>query len=245
MLALVLFAPAARAQTQGAEAKPCAEPKPAEAKANAETYQIIYLSNAFEQNDLNEILTDLRNMLPRAKIYGSPSQNAISLHGTPEDIQLAQKIVAELDRPRKIYRLTFTITEMDSGKRAGTQHFSLVLVSGERDVFKQGSRVPIVTGNFGVKTSTENTVVEYQDVGLKIEATAVGYADGVRLISKVERTSLAEEKSGVGPQDPVVRQTVLDGASILALGKPLVLGSLDIPGGTRHQEIEVVAELVK
>jgi hypothetical protein len=31
----------------------------------------------------------------------------------------------------------------------------------------------------------------------------------------------------------------------LANGKPLILGSLDVPGNTRKQEIEVVAELVK
>jgi hypothetical protein len=85
--------------------------------------------------------------------------------------------------------------------------------------------------------------VQYLDVGLSIEATPSGEADGVKLRSKVEQSSLADEKSSVGQQDPVVRQTLLDGTSTLALGKPLVLGSLDIPGSTRHQEIEVIAEL--
>jgi hypothetical protein len=31
----------------------------------------------------------------------------------------------------------------------------------------------------------------------------------------------------------------------LTLGKPLVLGSLDMPGTTRHMDVEVVGELVK
>jgi hypothetical protein len=55
---------------------------------------------------------------------------------------------------------------------------------------------------------------------------------------------VSEEKSGVGPQDPVVRQNVLNGTSTLALGKPLVLGSIEVPGSTRRQEIEVLAEAV-
>jgi len=38
---------------------------------------------------------------------------------------------------------------------------------------------------------------------------------------------------------------VLEGTSALTLGKPLILGSLDIPGTTRKQEIAVVSELVK
>jgi hypothetical protein len=49
----------------------------------------------------------------------------------------------------------------------------------------------------------------------------------------------------VGTQDPVIRQTTLEGTSTLVLGKPLVLGSLDIPGSTRHQEVEVFSELVR
>jgi hypothetical protein len=65
------------------------------------------------------------------------------------------------------------------------------------------------------------------------------------LRTKVEQTTVADEKSGVGAQDPIVRQTVLDGASTLSLDKPLVLGSLDILGSTRKQEIAVIAELVK
>jgi len=239
-LALMLFAAGAGAQTPPPDCK-AAEAKP----IPPEAYQTFYLTNIAQQNDLNDIHTDLRNLLPKAKLFSVASQNAISMRGTPDEIQLAQKMISELDRPRKTYRLTYTITETDGGKLTGTRHFSLVLVSGERQVFKQGSRVPIVTGNFGVKTSTENTVVEYQDVGLTIEASVAGYADGARLISKLSQTSLAEEKSGVGPQDPVIRQTVLDGTSILELGKPLVLGSFDLPGGTRKQEFEVVAELFR
>ena len=240
-LALMLFAPGAGAQTPPADCK-AAETKP----IPPEAYQTFFLTNITQISDLVDIQADLRNKLsPRTKVYAVPSQNAISMRGTPDDIQLAQKMISELDRPKKTYRLTYTITETDGGKLTGTRHFSLVLVSGERQVFKQGSRVPIVTGNFGVKTSTENTVVEYQDVGLTIEATLAGYADGARLISKVSQSSLAEEKSGVGPQDPVIRQTALDGTSILELSKPLVLGSFDLPGGTRKQEVEVVAEVVR
>ncbi len=33
--------------------------------------------------------------------------------------------------------------------------------------------------------------------------------------------------------------------SLGGLGKPLLLGTLDVLGSTRHQEVEVVAELVE
>jgi hypothetical protein len=38
---------------------------------------------------------------------------------------------------------------------------------------------------------------------------------------------------------------VLDGLSALVPGKPQILGSFDVPGNTRHEEVEVVAELVR
>jgi hypothetical protein len=64
------------------------------------------------------------------------------------------------------------------------------------------------------------------------------------LFTKIEHSSLVGERTTTVAPDPVVRQSVVQGSLELAQNKPTVLGSLDIPGTTRHQEIEVVAELV-
>ena len=61
----------------------------------------------------------------------------------------------------------------------------------------------------------------------------------------MEQLGVAEQTSGVGAQDPVIRQSSLEGTSFLALGKPLVLGSMDIPGSARHLDVEVVMEAVR
>jgi len=243
-LALTVFAPLANAQTQIAEAKPLDE-RPAEWKPSPETYQTFYLTNVTQQNDANDIQTDLRNMLPKAKIYYAPSQGALSIRATPEDMQLAQKMIADIDRPKKTYRLTYTITETDDGKKVGVQHFTLDVVAGGKATLKEGSRVPIVTGSYEAGGSTPNTQVQYVDLGLNVEASVDGFADGLRLRTKVEQSKLADEKSGMGAQDPVIRQTTLEGTSMLAQGKTFSVGSLDIPGSTRRQEIEVVSELAK
>jgi general secretion pathway protein D len=62
--------------------------------------QTFYLSNAWQQNDLNDIQTALRNVLPNAKVYGVASQNAIVMRGTPDELLLAQKLVDDLDKAR-------------------------------------------------------------------------------------------------------------------------------------------------
>ena len=139
----------------------------------------------------------------------------------------------------KTYRLTYTLTETDGGKRIGTQQFAMIVVSGRKTVLKQGNRVPLVTGSVSTSGGAQ-TQVQYLDVGLNIDASLEESADGVKLNTQVEQSSIAEEKSGVGTQDPVVRQAKLEGTSILTAGKPLILGSMDIPSTARHLDIEVV-----
>ena len=231
-LAMVCSGASAFAQTQAVEAK-----------STPDTYQTFYLTNLTQQNDANDLVGDLRNMLPRSKMIYVPSQSAISFKGSAEDMALAQKILADLDKTKKIYRLTYTMTERDGGKTIGVQHFSIVVASGSRTDFKQGSRVPISVATNAAPGS--NAAITYIDIGQEIDASLDGYLDGVRLRTKVVQSSIAEDKSGVGTQDPVIRQTTLEGTSTLVQGKPLVLGSLDIPGSTRHQEVEVLSELVR
>jgi type II secretory pathway component GspD/PulD (secretin) len=194
--------------------------------------------------DANEVVTDLRNMLPMAKCYYVPSQGVISMRGSADDIALAQKILADLDRPRKAYRLTYTITETGSGQTDGGQHVTLLASSGGRTDFKQGSKVPLVIGTDPQSGQSPHADVQYQDVGLQIEATLNGYADGIHLRSKIEQSNVADEKSGIGTQDPIFRQTMIDSTTPLVPGKPLILGSLDIPGTNRHQQVEVTAEAI-
>jgi hypothetical protein len=218
-----------------------AQAQAADAQAGSEIYQTLYLTNLTQQDDANELQTDLRNMLPKLKLYYVRSQSAISIRGSAEDIALAQKILSDLDKTKKIYRLTYTMTEKDDGKTIGVQHFAIIVASGSRTDLKQGSRVPIT-----VNTSSSSGEITYLDVGQDIEASLDGYFDGVRLRTKVVQSSVAEDKSGVGSQDhPVIRQTTLEGTSTLVQGKPLVLGSLDVAGSTRHQEVEVVSEVVR
>jgi hypothetical protein len=238
-LGVVLTARIAGAQAASADSGPT------DVKSSSEAYQTFYLTNLTQGNEANDVLTDLRNMLPHARLYYVATDGAISMRGTAEDITLAQKVLADMDRSRKVYRLTYSITEMDGGKPTGTQHLAVIVAAGGKTVVKQGNRVPLVTGSMDPGSSTPNSQVQYVDVGLNIEASLEGNSEGLRLRSKVEQSSVAEEKSGIGAQDPVIRQTMLEGMSTLAQGKPMVLGSLDIPGSTRHEEIEVVSELVR
>jgi len=102
----------------------------------------VFLTNLTQQNELNDVQTLLRNMLSHARIYAIPSKNSISIHGSPEDVALARKIIAEFDHPRMVYRITYTFTDKDSDKQAGTQTIALVAASGEKTTLKQAAGSP-------------------------------------------------------------------------------------------------------
>jgi type II secretory pathway component GspD/PulD (secretin) len=240
-LVVALLPPVAGGQTKPEDAQPCEARLMAQAAP--ETVRTIFLTNASEPGDFNDIQTDLRNALPKAKIFAIQAQNAITIRATAEDMEIAQKLIADLDQPRKLYRLTYTITDIDAGKRGGSQQFTVLVRPGEKSTFKQGSRVPIVTGTYDGQPP--GTQVQYQDIGLSISAQVSGSPDSLIVHTKIEESSLGEEKSVAAAQDPVVHQTVFDEPSVLSNGKPLVLGSVDLPGTTQSQEIKVVAELVR
>jgi type II secretory pathway component GspD/PulD (secretin) len=229
-----------RAQ-EAEEPKPC----PAKAPAPAESTVTVYLKNVSQVQEANDLQTAVRNMVTRAKVYYNQSANAIMLHGTADDLAIAQKVIADLDLPKKAYRLKYTVEMMDGTKTATTQHYALIATPGERAQLKLGNRVPLVTGKSDADTATASSQVQYVDVGLSISATLSGGGDGLMLRTKLEESSMADDKSGVGPQDPVMHQAVLENASTITLGKALTLGSLDIPGGTQRLEVEVVAEAAK
>jgi len=203
-----------------------------------------YLKYAFQQNDANEIVTALRNTLsPDDRVYLLPSQNSIVMRAPQEEITLAEKILSELDRPKKTYRVTYTLTEMDGTKRLGSQRFAMVLVSGQKTSLKQNSRVPIVTGSYSSGNSVGvQTQFTYVDAGINFEATLDELSNGARLRSLIDQSTAVAPDKDAALQQPVMRHLTLEGASFLATGKPLVLGSMDIPGSNRRLDVEVVME---
>jgi type II secretory pathway component GspD/PulD (secretin) len=243
VLSLIVLAVALSVLAQRAAAQ---APPASSGAADAGMYQTIYLTNVTEKHDAQDVITDLRNMLPRARLYYVESQNAISIHGSADEIQTAQKILADIDRPRKVYRLTYSLTEIDGDKTVDAQKVSLIAIEGgERAVLKQGGKLPIITGTTEAGGSAQNSQVQYIDTGLTIEAAVEGSADALRLSTKIEQSSIADQRAASGVPDPTFRHTGIEAVAALVPGKPLVLGSLDIPGTTRREEVSVVSELVR
>lgn len=201
-----------------------------EAASVDRTYKLRYTQS---QADQNEVLTSLRNMLnPQTKIFLVPSNSVIAIHAPEEDQARVSKLLATLDLPHPVYRVTYTVTELEGTHKIGVQHFSMLASVGQPTVLKQGSRLPIYSG----------TQYTYYDVGINFDATLLQSESGVTLKSKVEQTGIAPDSLTTNNSAPIIRQTLLEGTTFLAPNKPAVLGSLDVPGSTRHFDVEVVLQ---
>ena len=74
--------------------------------------ETFYLSNAWQPNDLTDVQTAIRNVLPAAKVYGVASQNAIVMRATPDELLLAQKLINDLDKSRPEVVVDIAILEV-------------------------------------------------------------------------------------------------------------------------------------
>ncbi len=79
--------------------------------------QTFYLSNSSQPNDGNEILTGLRLLLdPSVKLYLVPSQNAIVMRATTDQLLLAQKLINDFDRARAEVVIDVAVLEVNRDK---------------------------------------------------------------------------------------------------------------------------------
>jgi hypothetical protein len=244
IMALALAGSFARAQSATAadttSSNSCTDHPYANQCPNLLPEKTFYLSNVVEPNNVNEIFYAVRNTLPNGvTVYQSTNQSAIIVRATPDDLARAQKIINDLDRPKKNYRLTYTVTEMDGSKQIGVQHYAMILSSGQQTSLKLGNKIPMVTSTGG----SAQTQFTYIDLGMNFDATLTEMGENAMLKSSVDQTSVAPQSSDIeGVKEPIVRQASLKGESLLRPGKPATLGSVDIPGSTSHLNIEVVME---
>jgi len=78
--------------------------------------QTFYLANSAQQNDLNDVVTAVRNVITNAKVFAVPSQNAIVMRATPDELLLAQKLVNDLDKARPEVVVDVAVLEVNRNK---------------------------------------------------------------------------------------------------------------------------------
>jgi len=160
------------------------------------------------------------------------------------------------DVPKAVhgYRVTYTLTTSDAGKRVSQEHFAMTVntaavtaqdgrSSSGRGTVKVGQKIPVATGSYSDAKSDVQTQFTYLDIGVNIAATVTESPSGLLIASKVEVSSVAPEPVTIsGVSEPLIRQVVVENSSTLTAGKAVRVGSLDLPDTQRHIDIEVSVE---
>jgi type II secretory pathway component GspD/PulD (secretin) len=112
------------------------------------------------------------------------------------------------------------------------------LTGVESNEIKIGTRVPVVSGTGSKPVETQ---YQYVDVGTNIWAQLRDRGDEWVLVvrSEVSNLDTTSNPEQVGVNAPVIRQIKISGSTLLVVGKPILIGSMDDPNSKRQFQLEV------
>ncbi len=139
------------------------------------------------------------------------------------------------------YRLDFAIHELEDGKKINARHYSMNLSIGPSNAgpskeLKIGTRVPV---------EAEQGKFQYLDVGTNILAQLHQYKDSTSMEVRVEISSFATPDQAAKGGQPLLRQMVISGSTLVVSDKPVIIGSVDDPNSKRQYQLEVIATKIR
>ena len=163
------------------------------------------------------------------------------LGATPQDSG-AQKKAGDSPEPGHSYRLDFTISELEDGKKVNSRQYAINLNSGDQNEIKIGTRVPV---------DTKQGEFQYLDVGTSIwcrlrdRADVAWLSNNVMLQVRSDLSNFAIPEQQAQNMRPVIRQVKIDSSVIATVGKPILVESADDPNSKRQFQLEVMVTRLK
>jgi hypothetical protein len=147
-------------------------------------------------------------------------------------------------QPVQPYRLDFAFNEIADGKIVNTRRYAMNLTAGEANEIKIGARVPVATGS---TASIDMVQWQYLDVGTNIWAQLREHGDELILAvrSDVSNLDTSSDSERVKGSNPIVRQIKISGSTLLVVGKPILIGSMDDQNSKRQFQLEVTVTKLK
>jgi hypothetical protein len=161
-----------------------------------------------------------------------------------DDSKKEEPTQTEKNQPLQAYRLDFAFNELADGKIVNTRHYSMNLTADESNEIKIGARVPVTSGS---SPGTDVVQWQYLDVGTNIWAQLREHRNEWFLLvrSDVSNLDTSNESEHAKVLNPIVRQIKISGSTLLVVGKPILIGSMDDPNSKRQFQLEVTATNTK
>ena len=143
----------------------------------------------------------------------------------------------EAEKAAGAYRLDYTLSELEDGKKINSRQYSMNSRSGDWNEIKIGSRVPV---------ETKGEEWQYLDVGTNIRCKLLDQTDMASLGGNVALSVNADLSNFAIPEQqgqnmhPTIRQMKIGASTIAVVGKSMVVGLVDDPNSKRQFQLEVV-----
>ena len=117
-----------------------------------------YLTNLSQPNELQDLVNILRTLLETQRLQQFPSQQAVVVRGTPDQIAMAEKLIEDLDksRPEVVVEVAIMQVNRDKLRNLGIQPPASVTVALQSNTSTTTSTTGsnVGTGNGNVTTTT-------------------------------------------------------------------------------------------
>ncbi len=205
----------------------------------AQAVQTFYLGNITQANDLNEVLNAVRNLMDTTvKMQAVPSQNAIVMRGTPDQLLLAQKIIDDLDKAKPEVVVDIAVLEVNKDllRNIGLQLPGSIGVQLQSSAAATTATTATTTPGLTGTTGTTPPNLSLNDLG-NLNATNFGISIGTatlnmlltdsdtRVLQNPQIRAVDGQKATlkIGSKVPIATGSFSPGAGIAAAGiSPLV-----------------------
>jgi general secretion pathway protein D len=175
-----------------------------------------YLSNLSQPTELQDVVNAMRTILEVSRIQQLPSQGAIVVRGTPDQVALAQKLVDDLDKakPEVLIEVAVMQVSRDRAHTLGVNPPTSVSIALQPNI---STTTTATTSNTGTATSTPSsggislntfnnlTATDFQVTIPSATATALMSASDTKVIQNPQVRALDGQKATlkIGDRVPV------------------------------------------
>lgn len=140
------------------------------------------------------------------------------------------------------YRVDFSISELQDGKKINSRHYSMDLNSGPWSQIKIGTRVPVSQNT--TPAAPALGMFQYIDLGTSIDCEVDEQGEDLALDVRSDFSNISNPEEQHSAQ-PVIRQIKINGRTLTAPGKPTIIGAVDDPSSTRQFQLEATVTRLK
>jgi type II secretory pathway component GspD/PulD (secretin) len=222
--------------------------------------KVFYLPNRPAPTDMQDVVNCLRTILEIPRIQQVPSEYAVLVRGTPEQIALAEKIVNELTGARQKdegqYRLEYKIHETMGGAITASRTYSLLVEPEETGRLRIGpAEEPRPdrdkTGDKHSEKDKENkerasASTEFsKDIKSRIRRETEHTVSVLLTVSFVDAHAEKHGEPEPAPAADSSQNIAMETSATLELGVPTIVGGFQDPATKRGFQIEATATRIK